>query len=83
MMNFYCSENMTKQIGSTLIGYKFEQKRARDICLSCLLAACDKGLHVDLKHLRNTSTARMEPEEIRFFGENLACIFPHKGLIAF
>lgn len=49
----------------------------------CLLAACDKGLHVDLERLRNTSTSRMEPEEIRFFGKNLAGIFPHKGLIAF
>jgi hypothetical protein len=28
MMNFYCSENMTKQIGSALIGNK--QTRARD-----------------------------------------------------
>ena len=49
----------------------------------CLLAACDKGLHVDLERLRNTSTSRMEPEEIRFFGKNLSGIFPHKGLIAF
>jgi hypothetical protein len=29
MMNFYCSENMTKRIGSTLIRNK--QTRARDI----------------------------------------------------